>query len=217
VRRWNYRRSSGYGSGHFRPDGKAGEEILRHGGIEFSADRRSVLISTPELSPVQQLAISYELQASSGRRLANAAYLTLHEIHPLDLGLEGFPGTDLMALAAAPPGGSGTGSQGSSAPSVGRGALIYQMYGCSACHSIDGTTSGKSGPTWKGLAGSDRPLLGGQSVEATSQYLRESILDPAAKVAKGYNPKDVGMPSYQGILSDADIESVVLFIESLAN
>ncbi|MGI9239772.1 MAG: DUF6797 domain-containing protein, partial [Verrucomicrobiales bacterium] len=27
VRRWNYRRSSGYGSGHFRPDGKAGEEI----------------------------------------------------------------------------------------------------------------------------------------------------------------------------------------------
>ena len=36
LRRWNYQRSSGYGSGHFRPDGKAGEEILRHGGVEFS-------------------------------------------------------------------------------------------------------------------------------------------------------------------------------------
>ena len=34
---------------------------------------------------------------------------------------------------------------------------------------------------------------------------------------KGYDPKDVGMPSYRGILGDADIESVLMLIQSLAD
>jgi len=215
VRRWNYRRSSGYGSGHFRPDGKAGEEILRHGGVRFSPDRRSVLVATPELSPVQQLAVSFELKTSSGEHFANSAYLTLHETHPLELGQEGFPGLDLEALAAEAAVEPSGGQEPAASPSAERGAHVYQAIGCSACHSVDGSTNGKSGPTWKGLAGSQRRLLDGGSAEATTEYLRESILDPTAKVTRGYNPKDVGMPSYRGILSESDVESVILFIESL--
>jgi len=102
-------------------------------------------------------------------------------------------------------------------PTSGRGAIVYNTIGCAACHSVDGSTNGKSGPTWKGLAGAERLFEDGGRAEATSAYLRESILEPGAKVTRGYNPKDVGMPSYRGILSDTDIESLILYIESLTN
>ena len=214
ARRWNYKRSRAYGPGHYRPDGRAGEELLKVGGVEFSEDRKSILIAMPELKPVHQLAVSYELKTAAGREFSNAAYLTLHEIAPLDLSEEGFPNADLAKLAAAT--NSQAPSQEPKPPTIERGAVLYQAIGCSACHSVDGSSNGKSGPTWKGLAGSKRKLLSGETVEATNEYLRESILDPAAKVARGYNPKDVGMPSYRGILPDSDIESIVLYIQSLA-
>ena len=214
LRRWNYRRSSGYGSGHFRPDGKAGEELLQPGGVEFSADGRSVLIATPELEPVHQLAVSYDLKPVGGERFSSAAYLTLNEVSPLDLASEGFPGVDLAELMAR--GGAAADPEAVvKTPTVERGAVVYRTIGCVGCHSVDGSTSGKSGPTWKGLAGSRRKLEGGEEIEADRDYLRESITDPALKITRGYNPKDVGMPSYRGILSEVDIESVILFIESL--
>lgn len=215
LRRWNYKRSAGYGSGHYRPDGKAGEELLPLGGVEFSADRRSVLIATPELKPVQQLAIGFDLKTSGGQLFSNAAYLTLHQVSALDLKEAGFPDVDLAKMIAQI--GSATPAEKQDViPTAQRGAVVYQTIGCAGCHSVDGSKSGKSGPTWKGLAGSMRVLQGGEKVEATAKYLRESILDPAAMITKGYNPKDVGMPSYRGILPDADIESLILYIESLA-
>ena len=212
ARRWNYKRASSYGSGHYRPDGKAGEEFLSVSDLKFSADRRSVLIATPELHPVHQLAVGYELKTASGESFSNSAYLTLHHTSPFDLKKEGFPDTDLVKLAATA---KNTADTKVIAPTIARGAQVYQAIGCSACHSVDGSTNGKSGPTWKGLAGSNRKLNTGESVKATTEYLRDSILDPAAKVTKGYNPRDVGMPSYRGILPDSDIESLILYIESL--
>ncbi|MEJ6569378.1 MAG: c-type cytochrome [Akkermansiaceae bacterium] len=214
ARRWNYQRSANYGSGHYRPDGKAGEELLPVSEIEFSADRRSILVATSELNRVDQLAVSYELKTASGQSFSNAAYLTLHSTASLDLKKEGFPKTDFSKLAATI-GKVPEASADAVEPTIQRGAVVYKAIGCAACHSIDGTTKGRSGPSWKGLAGSKRELMDGKKVEVTTEYLRESILDPAAKVAKGYNPKDVGMPSYRGILPDSDIESLILYIESL--
>ena len=213
TRRWNYQRSGKYGSGHYRPDGKSGEEFLPVSAPQFSADRRSVLLATPDLDPVHQLAVSYELKSASGQLFSNAAYLTLHHTWPLDLEKEGFSGLDLAKLAA-----NAKDQQPSPQkikPTIERGAKVYLAIGCAACHSVDGSSNGRSGPTWKGLAGSKRKLITGQSVKATTEYLRESILDPTAKVAKGYNPRDVGMPSYRGILPDSDIESLILYIQSL--
>ena len=46
-------------------------------------------------------------------------------------------------------------------------------------------------------------------------YLRQSILDPAAKVVEGYERGEVSMPSYAGVLSDSQIESLILFIKSI--
>jgi hypothetical protein len=52
-------------------------------------------------------------------------------------------------------------------------------------------------------------------VVADERYLRESIREPAAAIAEGYQANGVGMPSYAGVLTDAEIESVVQFIKSL--
>jgi mono/diheme cytochrome c family protein len=45
--------------------------------------------------------------------------------------------------------------------------------------------------------------------------LREAILDPTAKVAAGFEKGEYAMPSFAGVLSDAQVESVVLFLRSL--
>jgi cytochrome c2 len=66
------------------------------------------------------------------------------------------------------------------------GAGLYASLGCQGCHSIDGSKS--SGPTFKGLAGSQVQLTNGQTVTADDAYLLESILDPDKMIVKGYQP-----------------------------
>ena len=50
---------------------------------------------------------------------------------------------------------------------------------------------------------------------ADEAYLRESILKPAAKVAEGAVNGEAGMPIYEGVLSEEQIESIILFARSL--
>ena len=52
-------------------------------------------------------------------------------------------------------------------------------------------------------------------VVADDSYLRESILAPAQKIVSGYERGDVSMPSYTGVLTDSQIDAVILFIKSL--
>jgi cytochrome c2 len=87
--------------------------------------------------------------------------------------------------------------------------------GCIACHSNDGSTLGKVGPSWKGLFSSQVTLTDGKKVLADEAYLRESIKEPAAKIVKGYDKSDAGMPSYEGVINDAQIEALILYIKSL--
>jgi cytochrome c oxidase subunit 2 len=91
-----------------------------------------------------------------------------------------------------------------------RGAKLFERQGCSTCHSVDGTP--KIGPTWKGLFGRSSDITGGASVKVDENYLRESMMDPGAKVVKGYAPS---MPTYQGKLSDKDIDGLIEYIKSL--
>ncbi len=85
--------------------------------------------------------------------------------------------------------------------------------GCIACHSADGVLEGKLGPTFKDLYGAVRPLEDGTEVMADDAYLLESIMNPAVKIVGGY---EVAMASYQGVLSEAEVTSLVLFIKSLS-
>jgi len=91
-----------------------------------------------------------------------------------------------------------------------RGEKLYKQQGCETCHSIDGTP--KIGPTWKGLFGKTEAIAGGPSVQVDENYLRESFVDPTAKVVQGYAPS---MPTYKGKLSDKDIDGLVEYIKSL--
>jgi len=82
--------------------------------------------------------------------------------------------------------------------------------GCLSCHTIDGGKS--AGPTWKGLFGSERELTNGQKVKVDAEYIKESILNASAKVAKGFGPT---MPSYEGQLDDEQIENLVKYFEKI--
>ncbi|GIV57610.1 MAG: cytochrome c oxidase subunit 2 [Rhodothermaceae bacterium] len=93
---------------------------------------------------------------------------------------------------------------------VERGQLLYTQQTCNACHSVDGTPG--VGPTFKGLFGRQRPLEGGGTVLADEDYIRESIVNPMAKVAQGFNP--VMPPSY-GSLPAEDLDALVAYIKSL--
>ena len=96
------------------------------------------------------------------------------------------------------------------------GQRLYQAYGCIACHAIDDTSLTKLGPTWKGLmAASARSLAAWFAVVADEAYLRQSILQPGAKIVEGYERGEVSMPSYAGVLTDSQVESLILFIKGL--
>lgn len=93
-----------------------------------------------------------------------------------------------------------------------RGATLAEGQGCLQCHTIDGTLA--SGPSWKGVAGSIRPLTSGDEVVADDNYLFNSIVDPNSQVVEGYEPL---MPTfYQDQLDEQQITDLVEYIKSLA-
>lgn len=93
---------------------------------------------------------------------------------------------------------------------VALGKKVYQENACFTCHSIDGATG--IGPTWKGTWGTKRKLTNGEEVLIDENYVRESILEPMAKIAAGYQPV---MPSYQGLLNENQIEGVIAYMKAL--
>ena len=109
-------------------------------------------------------------------------------------------------------------------PSAEAGREVATQYGCIGCHSVDGSRAVNPeptmvvGPSWKGLYGSKREFTDGTHMkEADAVYLRESILDPARKVTRGFETGEtgVGMPTYLGVLTDAQVEALILYIQSL--
>lgn len=93
-------------------------------------------------------------------------------------------------------------------PMPSSGKDLLDKYGCTACHSLDGTPS--PGPTFKGLYGSQRTLADGKSVTATDDYLKESIEKPDAKIVKGFDPV---MPSMT--IPPADLHAIVEYLETI--
>ena len=98
------------------------------------------------------------------------------------------------------------------ASSAAEGAQIFQRVGCVACHSVDGTQTGKTGPTLKGVYGSSVSLTGKPARVADEAYLLQSILEPGSEIVKGFEP---GMPSFRGVLSEAQVRSLVMYVETL--
>lgn len=92
------------------------------------------------------------------------------------------------------------------------GKLVYTQNACNSCHSLDG--SRLVGPSFLNLYGRKANLDDGSSYEADENYIRESILNPQARIVSGY-PRPSPMPAYAGRLSDDDITNLVAFIKTL--
>jgi mono/diheme cytochrome c family protein len=92
-----------------------------------------------------------------------------------------------------------------------QGQELYVSAGCAACHTVDGGAS--TGPTWQGLWMHEVTLESGETVVADEEYLRESILQPNAKIVQGFLPV---MPSYEGRLSDDEINAIIAYIQALS-
>lgn len=90
------------------------------------------------------------------------------------------------------------------------GEQLAQEYACNTCHSTDG--SDMTGPTWQNLFDHEVPLSDGSTVTADENYIRESILEPGAKVVDGF--PDV-MNTYQGQLNDEQINAIIEYIKTL--
>ena len=99
---------------------------------------------------------------------------------------------------------------GEDVPLVELGAKVYKAKACLTCHKIDGTPA--IGPSFKGRFGTQQKLSDGSTITVDENYLRESILNPNAKNAMGFQPV---MPSYQGLLKDREIDAVIEYIKSL--
>jgi cytochrome c oxidase subunit 2 len=93
-----------------------------------------------------------------------------------------------------------------------RGAALAEGMGCLVCHSVDGTPG--SGPTWKGLAGSSRPLVSGETAIADDAYLHAAIVDPSSEIVRGYD--DLMPDNYGTQLSPEEIDDLVEYIKSLS-
>lgn len=86
------------------------------------------------------------------------------------------------------------------------GAKLFQTYQCSSCH-------GQTAPSLAGLYGRTTRIEGiAKPVVADEQYLRESILNPAAKIVEGYGRQ---MPSYRGQLTEDQVLALIAYIKVL--
>jgi mono/diheme cytochrome c family protein len=212
---WGYQRSHRYGSPQLKADGTPGSDRLQPVAAVLSTDRRSVLVVVPDLAPVMQLEVAWSLASADGLPIEGKAYATPYMLTPFVPEREGFVPMAWDRLTSVPVPDPEPTTPAARA-SVAEGRRVYETFGCMACHATAPGAPDRLGPSFVGLYGSSRTFADGSPpVVADEVYLREAIVEPAATVVAGYDTGEVGMPSYAGVLTDAEVASVILFIKSL--
>jgi cytochrome c oxidase subunit 2 len=92
---------------------------------------------------------------------------------------------------------------------VENGERLFTSLACITCHRAG--SSGR-GPILDGLFGSTVQLVDGREVVADENYLRESVMNPQAKIVAGYQPI---MPTFQGTVSEENLLQLIAYIKSL--
>jgi cytochrome c oxidase subunit 2 len=90
------------------------------------------------------------------------------------------------------------------------GAKRFVENACNTCH---GEQKGARGPSLNGLFGRAVRLQNGQTVLADEAYIRESIVNPQARLVEGYPPI---MPTFQGLISEEGLLQLTAYIKSLS-
>jgi len=102
-----------------------------------------------------------------------------------------------------------SGSSGGTANLVVAGEKLFAEKACITCHVANGT--GRA-PSLNGMYGAQVLLADGSTVVADEAYVRESILQPNAKIVARYPPL---MPTFQGQLTEEQILALTAYIKSL--
>jgi cytochrome c oxidase subunit 2 len=92
---------------------------------------------------------------------------------------------------------------------VSAGEKLFSQLACNTCHIANGT--GRA-PSLNGVYNGKVLLADGTIVVADEGYIRESILQPKAKVVAGYQPV---MPTFQGLVTEEQILNLTAYIKSL--
>jgi cytochrome c oxidase subunit II len=104
---------------------------------------------------------------------------------------------------------SGGGGQGSLAD---EGQKQFAQLGCATCHLLD--TQGRC-PNLRNIYNKPVQLNNGQTVIADDAYLRESILNPNAKIVSGFEPNV--MPNFKGQISEEGVIQLISYVKSLSS
>jgi cytochrome c551/c552 len=186
LRMFNVKRTANYGSGHFQWDGQAGEQHLQPSSIVLSADRSTVSLAFDVIRRSDILDLS--LVVSSGD-----VTVPLHLFsRPAHLTLASK--ADLLLIA----------SKDDQAAALlpgdpAKGKPLLTQYACIGCHSL--ADEKLTGPPLKGVAS-----------RLDKASLTESILHPAAKIVEGYPPS---MPSFEGVISEQELEHLLAYLLTL--
>jgi len=90
------------------------------------------------------------------------------------------------------------------------GEKLFTQSNCVNCHA---TGARQRCPQLGGLFGKDVQLQGGSTVKFDESYIRESIINPNAKIVAGYQPV---MPTFRGQISEEQILELIAYIKSLS-
>jgi mono/diheme cytochrome c family protein len=165
------------------------------------------------LKPVEQLRIGWTIATADGVALQQNAYTTPYELTKFDPVAEGFGPIEINLTPRVAK------AKKAETVSAEEGKRLATMFGCAACHLAGETAMTNVGPAWKGLFGSKRDYVTDKgkkgSLVADEAYIRESILEPNAKKHASYLKSEFAMPSFAGVLTDAQVESIVLYIKAL--
>lgn len=180
VTQWSYQATQSYGG-----------QKVRHRRSEVrsatvSSDQRTVFLELPDLAPneVLHIRLPSTLKSTDGQSLwEGELWYTVNRIPK-----------ELPGKVETPPEGALTAAK----PffhfsSQNAGAVLYQNY-CAPCHSLDGTK--RIGPSFLGTP-------------KDADYLRQSILEPDAVIAEGYENL---MPPMGGVLSESQIDALIQYL-----
>jgi cytochrome c oxidase subunit 2 len=92
---------------------------------------------------------------------------------------------------------------------VAAGAKLFTDLACITCHQQE---SQGLGPMLQNLFGKQIELADGRRVVADEAYIRESIVNPHAKIVAGFQPL---MPTFQGLVTEEQLLQLIAYVRSL--
>jgi cytochrome c oxidase subunit 2 len=89
------------------------------------------------------------------------------------------------------------------------GEKLFANLGCATCHKPEATGRG---PALVGIYGTTVEMEGGDRVTVDESYVRQSIVEPRARIVAGYKPL---MPTYRGLIGEQGLMNLIEYIKSI--